>query len=557
MRGNRLTKTAICMLLVAAAVLSVPYRAEGHPPAAPGGAAMVTSSSGYYDFHWASHCNTHADVYYQIDSNGWVYMGSVTNRGQSLYLRHGFLPAGTQIRMRFHVTLHHSTTCITRNCPGYPDCDCPRLCETNFDSLGWNAKVHANTPGPDQWHIDWNATHRDDGYILCEWCDDSGHYVWPNGTRRCCDTMFPGTCDSINHWDDFDADIVRYVPPTPTPTNAPTSTPTSTPTPTATNSPTPTNTPTPTPTNTPTPTPTNTPTSTPTSTPTPTNTPTPTPTNTRTPTPTNTPTPTPTSTPTPTNTPTPTSTPTPTPTNTPTSTPTSTATPTKTPTATSTPTTTRTPARTNTPTSTPTTTATPSPTATNEPTFTATPPTPTRTPIPTAPPAPVEVAEAEPAAPDSLVLLGVTFDDANGDGRRGASEEGLPGLRVLVQGVDSSRAFRAGPHGIVQLVFPAPGRYEVTLVERPGAEWEATTCTRLTMEIEGDGSFVIVSPQEEVLPAGWADGVALAFGLVIPPTAAGVGLAVAGLFLIAALAAVLDGRARALRRMAVTLRGDH
>jgi hypothetical protein len=128
----------------------------------------------------------------------------------------------------------------------------------------------------------------------------------------------------------YNAELSRFLEPTPTPTATPTQT--GTPSVTSTQTPTNTKTPTETPTNTPTntETPTETPTNTPTNTETPTNTPTNTETPTNTPTNTTTNTETPTQTQTPTNTETPTVTPTETPTPEPTTTPTNTETPTPT-----------------------------------------------------------------------------------------------------------------------------------------------------------------------------------------------------------------------------------
>jgi cell division septation protein DedD len=203
---------------------------------------------------------------------------------------------------------------------------------------------------------------------------------------------------------------------------------------------------------------------------------------------------------------------------------------------------TATPVPTDMPTPTQTPTLAPTPTGTAQPTAT---PRPTATPTPT----PQAVAEAEPERPAGVSLAAAAFEDADSDAWMDAGELGLEGLRVLVEGSGWSSEYVADRRGMVGLVFPGPGEYEVTLLDRPGGQWQATTVTCVMVRVGEDGSVVLVRADGEELPIGGAEGAVFAFGLVLREVRLWLALTGAMLLSVRAVWVVSRRRAAAVRRL--------
>ena len=194
-------------------------------------------------------------------------------------------------------------------------------------------------------------------------------------------------------------------------------------------------------------------------------------------------------------------------------------------------------------------TRTPTPTGTPRPSVTPSvpAPTPTSTPIP--------VAQVPPAPPArGIVLRLLVFEDDDADAVRVPQEPGLGALRVVVEGVGE---YVTDASGLITVTLPGAGEYTFALVDRPGPAWQATTREWLAVRVGEDGSLVLLpGGGRKALPVGVADGVAFAFGLAERRVMVWLALTAAGLLFIVALTAVLDRRAKALRRLERTMKAQ-
>lgn len=195
------------------------------------------------------------------------------------------------------------------------------------------------------------------------------------------------------------------------------------------------------------------------------------------------------------------------------------------------------PTPTSTPTPTPRPTTTPEPTEAPapEPLFIPAPP----PPEPTSTPAAVAEAAAEPPA-RRADLQAIVYEDRNADALWQAGERGLPGLHVHVSGPGGWEAeFATGEDGMVFVSLPGPGDYVLTLLDRPGPEWQPTTGTSVEIRVNGDGSIDGLAAQSAAV------GLGLAFGLAFRRVSLWLALSGAALLGVAAVT-VLGLRARSL-----------
>jgi hypothetical protein len=206
-------------------------------------------------------------------------------------------------------------------------------------------------------------------------------------------------------------------------------------------------------------------------------------------------------------------------------------------------------------------TPTPTPTASPTPTPQATTSSLPASPSPTASPTPISLlSEFPPAVPVLAVPVQVCADvDANAE--CAPTESGLAGLRVRVVGPNGVRDHQTDATGVVTITIPQVGDYMVTLSNRPGMGWRATTRTVLTLRYSADGSLVVLPAATETapLPLGSAPGMLVAVGLQ-PPAGTGGWLLVLGSLgfaLVTGLSAALDHRARALRALTQALAVMH
>jgi len=157
-----------------------------------------------------------------------------------------------------------------------------------------------------------------------------------------------------------------------------------------------------------------------------------------------------------------------------------------------------------------------------------------------------------------IALRVAVFEDGNTDGYRQAGERGLVKLQVRVEGSGWVEVYPVvDPSGLVTVTLPGAGAYRFVLTDRPGAGWEPTTRMVLEVRVGADGSVAVLPPGgRKVLPVGLAEGAAFAFGLVPRRVGLLIPLGAAGLLFAVALTAVLDRRAKAIRRLEQALTYD-